>query len=262
MTLTVQNMHLHIGGKHILKNVSLAAKPGEVTVIVGPNGSGKSSLMKTITGELHGTGEIVLNGAHVTQSALQSLAKWRGVLAQSTQVAFDFNVTEIVQMGLRAGVHADQPGIVDKALDRVGMRGFANQPYNVLSGGEQQRVQLARVLAQVWSPVLEGVPCWLLLDEPVASLDIGHQLDIVDLAQDYARRGGGVLAVMHDLNLTAMMADKVAVMRDGVILTSGPVDDVLTDDTLSVAYGCQLRVGQPPQGTSPVYVLPQSAARG
>lgn len=261
MSLSVRNLHLCLGGKPILKEVALTAHPGEVTVIVGPNGSGKSSLMKAITGELQGTGEIALNGRRVTPAAAQSLAPWRGVLAQSTQVAFDFSVTEIVHMGLRAGVHADQRGIVEQALDMVGMRGFADQPYHILSGGEQQRVQLARVLAQVWSPVLETEPCWLFLDEPVASLDIGHQLDIVELAQDYARRGGGVLAVMHDLNLTAMMADRVAVMRQGRILTAGGVQDVLTDEVLSAAYGCHLRVGQVPATASPVYILPQAATR-
>lgn len=261
MSLRVENLSLTIGAKPILSAVSLSARPGEVTVIVGPNGSGKTSLLKTVTGELRGTGHIALNTTPVTAATAQGLARERGVLAQSTQVAFDFNVAEIVRMGLQAGVHGDHPDILDQALDTVGMLDFAEHPYRVLSGGEQQRVHLARVLAQVWSPVVDDKPCWLFLDEPVASLDIGHQLEIVELAQDYARRGGGVVAVMHDLNLTAMMADHVAIMQNGSILASGRVEDVLQDDILSAAYGCHLRVGQTPPGGASLYILPQTAVR-
>ena len=106
-------------------------------------------------------------------------------------------------------------------MARVDLAGFGARFYQELSGGEQQRVQLARVLCQVWTPVLEGRPRYLFLDEPVSSLDIKHQLVIMDIARDFARRGGGVVAILHDLNLTAMYADRVLVMKRGRVAASG-----------------------------------------
>ena len=127
----------------------------------------------------------------------------------------------MVRVGHQAGPHGADPDVPHQALRAVGLPGFEHRFYQDLSGGEQQRVQLARVLAQIWKPVRGGQPCWLFLDEPVASLDIGHQLGIMSLARDFARRGGGVVAVMHDLNLTAMFADKVAIMKEGAFIAAG-----------------------------------------
>ena len=135
-------------------------------------------------------------------------AALRAVLPQQTALSFPFTVREIVRLGMldgRSGVLAGEAErLPDRALARVDLDGFAGRFYQELSGGEQQRVQLARVLCQVWAPVLEGAPRYLFLDEPVSSLDIKHQLIIMDIARDFARRGGGVVAILHDLNLTAM----------------------------------------------------------
>ena len=140
----------------------------------------------------------------------------------------------------------------------IRVSGFAHRFYQELSGGEQQRAQLARVLCQVWRPIVDGEPCWLLLDEPVASLDIAHQLMVMQIARDYARAGGGVVAVMHDLNLTAMFADAVTILSEGRVLAAGSIGDVMRDEVLSPAYGCQLRVNvAPPLGST--YVLPHTA---
>src|SRR5690606_8947929 len=116
-----------------------------------------------------------------------------------------------------------------QALARVDLAGFAGRLYQELSGGEQQRVQLARVLCQVWTPVLEGQPRYLFLDEPVSSLDIRHQLIIMNIARDFARRGGAVVAILHDLNLTAMFSDRIFVMHRGRLAAGGTPQDVLTD---------------------------------
>ncbi|MEL6532424.1 MAG: iron ABC transporter, partial [Pseudomonadota bacterium] len=123
-----------------------------------------------------------------------------------------------------------------------------------------QRVQLARVLCQVWEPTFDGRPRWLFLDEPVSSLDIAHQLDVMAIAQDFARGGGGVVAVMHDLNLTAMFADKIAVMHQGRLVADGTPQEVMTDATLSRVYGCDLSVNQSP-GPEATYILPHTALR-
>ena len=134
----------------------------------------------------------------------------------------------------------------------------AARNYQDLSGGERQRVQLARALVQVWHPVGAGGARWLFLDEPVASLDLGHQLQVMRLARRFADAGGGVVAVMHDLNLSAMFCRSLALLADGALVAVGVPEAVLTDDLLSKAYGCQIRTNAlPSHGT---WLLPQAIA--
>lgn len=255
-----QTSHLAVryGHREIISDLSFTAKAGQLTAIVGPNGSGKSTLLKAITGEIPSNGRITLDGADIRKSSPASLATRRAVLPQSTTISFPFTVLEIVRIGVDAGIDSD-PALALRALARVGLTGYEGRPYNQLSGGEQQRCQLARVLCQVWQPVRNDQPNWLLLDEPVSALDIGHQLDVMRIARAYADNQGGVIAVMHDLNLTAMFADNVALMRDGAILCQGRPIDVLTDENLSAAYGCALRISTPPSDPATPYILPQAA---
>ncbi|WP_299843510.1 heme ABC transporter ATP-binding protein [uncultured Roseovarius sp.] len=257
MSLQADKISLTIGRRAILDNVTLAARAGEVTAIVGPNGSGKTSLLRAITGEYQTAGTTHLNGLLVTQANGARLAIMRGVLPQAARLAFPFKAIEVVRIGHQAGPHGVDRQLPHRALAAVGLSGFEDRFYQDLSGGEQQRVQLARVLAQVWQPVFSGQPCWLFLDEPVASLDIGHQLGIMQLARDYAQRGGGVIAVMHDLNLTAMFAHKVAIMKNGEVFARGDPQTVFTDTTLSAVYGCNLRINTKPSKDTP-FVLPQA----
>ena len=259
MSFKAKNVGVSLGRKQVLHGVGFTAHAGELTAIVGPNGSGKTTLLRALTGDAAYSGEISING-HDTQSLKGwELAAMRGVLPQAAALAFPFTAIEVVRLGLTAGLSAGNARLPTLALDAVGLHGFANRFYQELSGGEQQRVQLARILTQVWEPVVDGVPRWLLLDEPVASLDIGHQLKVMQLVQQYAKRGGGVIAVMHDLNLTAMFADSVTMMCDGRVAGSGPVPEVLNNQTLSAAYGCSLRVNtMPPFGGT--FLLPHSAS--
>ncbi len=258
MSLQASNIRLSLGGKTILDGVNFSARAGEVTSIVGPNGSGKTSLLRVITGEETASGTTHLNGLTVNRANGVRLATMRGVLPQASRLAFPFTAIEVVRIGHQAGPFGADGQMPLRALAAVSMSRHADRFYQDLSGGEQQRVQLARVLAQVWQPIFDGHPCWLLLDEPVASLDIGHQLGIMELARDYAQRGGGVVAVMHDLNLTAMFSDRIAVMKQGAVMAQGPVCDVLTDDTLSKAYDCQIRANEKP-GAGTSFFLPQCA---
>ena len=257
--LCAHGIHAHIGRKQILRGIDFAARAGEVTAIVGPNGSGKSTLLKAITDEVEFTGRILLNGQDIARLKPWQLAAMRGVLPQAASLAFPFTVIEVVRMGLLSGASGMRADIPLRALAAVGLEGYGGRFYQELSGGEQQRAQLARVLCQVWQPVEDGFPRWLLLDEPVASLDIGHQILVMQLVRDYATRGGGVVAVMHDLNLSAMYADQMTMIRDGTVLVSGPPGAVIQNDILSRAYGCKLRVNTAPgQGQS--YVLPHLAS--
>lgn len=247
-----------LAGRPVLHDISFAARPGQLTVIVGPNGSGKTTLLRALTGELRHSGSARLNGIEVAVARPAALAAIRAVLSQSTQLAFPFTVLEVVRLGLLAGGQTG-PGGADLpllALSEVGLAGHGGRSFQQLSGGEQARVHLARVLVQVWEPVALAGPRWLFLDEPVASLDIGHQLQVMRLARRFADAGGGVVAVMHDLNLTAMFADSVALLSAGRLAAQGRPEHVLTDAGLQAAYGCRLRVNTPP--ASGQWLLPQA----
>lgn len=261
--IEARSVSVSIGRKTIVSDVDFTAQPREITAIVGPNGSGKTTLMRALSGEIGYSGSISINGRDLAAMKPWQAATLRAVLPQATSLSFPFTVREIVALGLTSGRSGTLAGedarLPERALARVDLDGFAGRYYQELSGGEQQRVQLARVLCQVWAPVLDGVPRYLLLDEPVSSLDIKHQLVIMRIARDYASRGGGVVAILHDLNLTAMFADRVAVMSDGELAASGPTRDVLQDRLLGRVFGCPLKVGRVPPGDAP-FVLPQSVA--
>lgn len=257
MSLIAQDLTVSLGRDRILHGLSFQARPGAFTAIVGPNGSGKTTLLRALTGELRYAGRICLGGIDLARMSVEDLARRRAVLPQAAALSFPYTVAEVVRIGLEArGERAE--ALVPVALAAVGLPGVASRLYQQLSGGEQQRVQLARVLAQVWQPVDAQGARWLMLDEPVSSLDIAHQLTVMRLAADYSRRGGGVVAVMHDLNLTAMFAQHVVLMAKGQVLAQGRPEAVLTDAGLSQAYGCAIRVNTAPQ--QGIWVLPHAAA--
>ena len=233
-----------LGSRKVLKGLDFQARPGEFTAIVGPNGSGKTTLIRALIGELGFAGRLRLNGVDPTRLKPWDLAQMRGVLAQSTQMSFPFTVFEVVRLGAEAGGHVGPAAtaMTRSALARVDLQGYEGRAYQELSGGEQQRVQLARVLCQVWEAEGPAGPRWLFLDEPVSALDIGHQMQVMQLAQDYARAGGGVVAVMHDLNLTAMFADHVVLLEAGEIAAAGTPAQVMRSDILSRVYDCRLTV--------------------
>lgn len=258
--LDASKIDVYLGRTQILHRVDFQAYAGAVTAIVGPNGSGKTTLLRAVTQEIAYRGRITLDGDDIAQLKPWMLAARRGVLPQASRIAFPFTVLEVVRFGLLAGQDAARSDLPEHALAKVGLTGFEGRFYQELSGGEQQRVQLARVLCQVWEPVGFGRPRWLFLDEPVSSLDIAHQLDVMNIARDFALGGGGVVAVMHDLNLTSMFADNIAVMHEGRLVASGRPPDVLTDETLSGVYGCRLQVNAAP-GPGATYILPHSAVR-
>lgn len=255
--LVVGQVSVSAGKTRIVQDLSFHAKAGEVLAIIGPSGSGKTTLMKAMTGELPYSGGITLAGLEVGGLSPEVLAAMRGVLPQASQISFPLNVAEVVGLGLTSSrrERSFRARRIAEALAKVGLSGFEGRSYQELSGGEQQRVQLARVLCQVWDPLpQEGLPHWLFLDEPVSSLDIKHQVQIMQLAADYAKRGGGVVAVMHDLNLTAAFADRVLVMQGGRRLAFGARDEVMQAELLSKAYDFPLEILTRPGGGRPVIV--------
>ena len=244
--LSLQNATAIRGGNTLLNDVSLSVAAGECVVIVGPNGAGKSSALKALSGDLTlQSGQVYLNDTSIEQFTPLELAQRRAVLTQSYELAFPFSVTEVVEMA--SYCHQEQcskqqlADYASRAIDEVEVSHLAKKCFTTLSGGEQQRVQLARVLAQL-SPALEplviakqGTP-YLLIDEPTSSLDLYHQYHVMSLARAAADKGAGVIIVVHDLSLAASFADKLYVLKNGKLVISGKANKVLTSDVLREVY--------------------------
>ncbi|MFD1910810.1 heme ABC transporter ATP-binding protein [Halodurantibacterium flavum] len=253
--LTIRDLRVRLGTAPVLHGLEATARAGQVTVVIGPNGSGKTTLLRALSGDVPYDGRIAIAGQDVARLPAWDLAARRAVLPQASTLAFPFTVAEVVRLGLTSGPHARRADLVARALDEVDLRGFSGRLYQELSGGQQARVQLARVRVQVWEPVLDGAPRWLFLDEPVASLDIAHQIGVMRVLRRFADAGGGVVLVLHDLNLAAMIADEVWLIHEGRLLQAGPPARVIGGPALATAYGCPVVANTvPPAGAT--FVLP------
>lgn len=233
------------GRQRILDGASVEVACGEVVVVLGPNGAGKSTLLGALAGDRPLVeGAVWLDGRVLPSWSRAELAQRRGVLEQRSSLESAFRALEVVAMGRPpAGGAAQDRAIARAALAEVGLVHAAERVYPSLSGGEQQRVQLARVLAQLW----ESDRCALLLDEPVAALDVAVQHDVLTLARRRARRGAAVLITLHDLNLAAEYADRVVLLSRGRVVADGPPDRALTPDTIEAVFGLTTSVLRDPE---------------
>ncbi|WP_054813772.1 heme ABC transporter ATP-binding protein [Nocardia arizonensis] len=220
-------------GRRVLDAVDFDVVAGQVVALVGPNGAGKSTLLAALAGELPPREGIVeLDGIPLDRWTPLDMARRRAVLPQSHTVGFPFTAREVVEMGRAPWARTDladrDDEIVDAALTAADVGHLAARPFPTLSGGERARVALARVLAQDTTT--------LLLDEPTAALDLGHQEAVLALAIERAAAGAAVVVVLHDLGIAAAYADRVAVLDAGRIAADGPPREVLTTDLLSRVY--------------------------
>jgi iron complex transport system ATP-binding protein len=257
--LSAQAVSYRWRGRALVDAVSLEVESGGMTVLIGPNGAGKSTLMRLMSGELRpSSGAIMCEGENVVRLSPGRLALKRAVMTQAIQVSSPFLTYEIVRLGLDGIGRADaqtQARIVERCLDIADALHLASRPYAALSGGEQRRVQFARVLAQIDASRTVHDRQALLLDEPVANLDLPHQLAVLDAAQRAAGRGVAVLSVLHDLNLAGRYADTLALMNKGAIVAYGTPASVQTSRLLSDVFEVRLAVGTTFVSESPV-VLP------
>jgi iron complex transport system ATP-binding protein len=247
---------VRVGAKTLLDGVSLTVTRGEVVALVGPNGAGKSTLLRVLAGELTpASGTVALKGRALATYSPRALALHRAVLSQSTHVAFPFTVAEVLRMGSgdRAGRAIDV--LVDGALDDVDLGAFGERAITTLSGGEQQRAHFARVLVQLACGEAAHGPGLLLLDEPTASLDLKHQLDMLEAVGRCARRGVAVVAILHDLNLATLCADRIVVLDQGRVAADGAPAETVTDDLLARVFRCATAVSRTPPAGVP-FVLP------
>ncbi|MEO7217167.1 MAG: heme ABC transporter ATP-binding protein [Gemmatimonadaceae bacterium] len=214
------DVNYRAGGKLILDGVTARFRRGAFNVILGPNGAGKSSLLKVATGLLKpSSGTVTYDGTAVADFAPTELARRRAVLSQHVELAFPLPVRDVVLMGRyphygRSPANRDAE-IVARALEMVGMTDQSAQHYPTLSGGEQQKVQLARVLAQIWSHDQDSDHKYLFLDEPTASLDVYYQIHLLDIARDLLGHNCTIVAILHDLNVAFHYGDAFFLMEDG-----------------------------------------------
>ncbi|MTW17559.1 heme ABC transporter ATP-binding protein [Rhodoplanes serenus] len=240
--IVLRDVTVRAGRTTLLDAVDLTVAPGEIIAVVGPNGAGKSTLMRVLSGELsRGRGRVLLKGEDIAACSPSRLATLRAVLSQSVAVAFPFTVEEIVRMGAGGSRGAAIDTLVDAMLAEVDLAMLRHRTITTLSGGEQHRAHLARVLVQLARGEAAAGPGVLLLDEPTAALDLRHQIDVVAAVRARAAAGTAVVAVLHDLNLAAAVADRVVALHRGRIAADGAPRTVITPDLLARVFGVDLR---------------------
>ncbi|MBV7296637.1 heme ABC transporter ATP-binding protein [Enterovibrio paralichthyis] len=253
MSLEIRNASLKLGNKVLLDNFSARFASGELTIILGPNGTGKSSLLKLLSLEWPTEAELFYFGKPANQWKVQELAASMGVLPQSSTLTFAFTVREVVELGglTLTASQREISAIASEKMAQTDVLHLAERLYPSLSGGEKQRVHLARVLTQL---AKSAVPPILMLDEPTSALDIAHQHRTLALAKQLATEGSAVIAVIHDLNLAAQYADKIIMLNDGKIAAQGSPEDVLKASTINEVYGWPVQIIPHPIHNHPVVV--------
>jgi len=243
--IAVDGVSVTLGGESILDDVSFEVSQGSLVGLVGPNGAGKTTVIKTINGLCDpDDGWVRIDGDRVSALSARAVSQRVATVPQDTSLGFDFPVRDVVSMGRtphrsrfeRESV-ADRAA-VERALRRTRITEFADRPIGSVSGGERQRVVLARALCQ-------DTP-GLLLDEPTASLDIGHGVRILGLVRDLVSEGMTALAAIHDLDLAARFCDELVLLSDGEILATGTPDVVLTEPHLEEAFDVRVAVTSHP----------------
>lgn len=240
--LAVRDLTYQLGQKKLLEQISFEAKAGEVLAIVGPNGAGKSTLLRMLSGEDRPSkGTILIGGQKLDAVPQRQLAARRAVMLQNSRVAFPFTAFEVVRLGAEGiGIglsRRDRDQLAFSALESADAAEFAERSFLTLSGGEQQRVSFARALAQLAAGKTLEPDQILMLDEPIASLDIRHQLALLEHARALAQPGRVlVIVVLHDLALAHSFADRTLVLQNGRLATIATTDAPLSRDLIEQIF--------------------------
>lgn len=256
--LKTTGIYYHIGRKLILSNISAEFKPGEFNMILGPNGSGKSTFLKIFSGEINQfEGTVLYGDEKIRDIKKEGLAKYRAVMSQQPELSFPLTVEEVVMMG-RYPHFTFNPNkrdftICEAVMERMNLLSFKERNYLTLSGGEKQRVQYARVLAQIWEKPTSGCR-YLFLDEPLTSLDISYQQEFLQIAREFTKEGTVLIAVMHDINLAIQYADKLFFFKEGELVAQGRPADILCESLIEIVFGVQTAIINNPVTNTPLVV--------
>lgn len=262
MTLAMQGVGLQLNGVSLLEGIDFTVKGGEILAILGPNGAGKSTLLKVLSGECEPSqGAVMFNGHPIREWPAAERARSMGILPQGASLDFPFTVEEVVMLGRTphdSGQRQDA-AIVRKALEAVDGSHLRKRLYTHLSGGEKQRVQLARVLAQIWKDEgsageADDPVRYLILDEPTASFDLAHQQLTLDLVGCLASQGFGVVMVLHDLNMAARCASAMLLLSCGRMAEYGLPHRVLTPATIRKVFAVDALVQPHPLTGNPLVI--------
>lgn len=255
--LVAENLTYTIKKHTILKGINFVIQPGEMVALLGANGAGKSTLIKMLNAEqAPSEGNIILFGADLNSYSPVSLAKIRATMAQHHHVSADFTVAEIVMMGRYPHYNSNPKEedllVTQETMRLCGVDHLEQRSILSLSGGEKQRVHLARVLAQLW----QQPNCLLLLDEPISAMDIKFQHQTLALARELTNRGWMIVAVLHDINLAAQYADRLLLMKNGRKLMDGTPSEVINSRNIYTIFGIDVETVINPK-TLHTYIVPK-----
>ncbi len=247
--IELKRVSFSYGKRKILSDISIRLPHGEFLAILGSNGAGKSTLIKLMSGLLNpDKGKILLDGADINSFGAYRLSRMRAVLEQECELSFDYKVSEVVELAFFGG--GIDRGLVKKCLSEVSLENFEGRIYTNLSGGEKRRVQLARALCQMGRNHKGKT---LFLDEPSAGLDPAHSHAAMAAAKKAALSGAAVAAVLHDPNLAAAYADKIAVLKNGKLSAYGSVSEVFSKDVFETAYSTTCEILDSPFGKISIF---------
>lgn len=253
LAIECQQLSYQIQDKTLLDNISTEFPTAQITVILGNNGAGKSTLLGCLSKELTpSNGQIIWQNTPLKNLNFSVLAQQRSVLPQLDSMVFSLSVQELIRLGANVQIYTDTTSVnktVQEVMRMCDIEHLASRDVMTLSGGEQKRVHLARVIAQIWPadyfdspPEHPFLGRWLLLDEWTNSLDLHHQQSLAKTLTQLAKKGLGVVMVLHDINLCAQIADKVILLNQAQLVQQGSVNQVLTSETIEKYLGLAVKV--------------------
>ncbi|MBC8384826.1 MAG: ABC transporter ATP-binding protein [Candidatus Cloacimonetes bacterium] len=254
--IKIQNLNVGYREKKVIQNLNIDFAKGEFCALLGPNGAGKSTLLKTLVKFLIPmNGEIFLNDQDFGEISNKELAKFISIIPQDFQLQFDYNVFDLVLMGrfpyqkYWQGYSKEDRNIVDNILQRLNLKEFKNKMYSQLSGGEKQRVSIARALAQE-TPII-------LMDEAFANLDVNYQVETMQLLSEINRtENKTIILVSHNINLASDYCDRILMMKEGKLTADGKPDEVISEENIKKLYGAELQIITNPVSGKPNLIYP------